>query len=578
MLQQYKTLFPYFKKWAYRYILGFLLLILTNTGQMIIPQILKKVINKLESSGWDKEFVLHNLFYLVIVAIVIAIGRFGWRFFIHGVSRSIVKELTSRLFNHLMKLGPKFYGQNKAGDLMARATNDMNSVRMATGMAVVAATDGIFLTVSILIILFVTAPKVALFTILPLPVLSIAIVATGPIIGRLFKSVQEKYSAISAGAQEAFGGARVIKSFVRENYFTDQFLIRNQDYKKINLELVRIWGLFEPFLSFLSGMTTLLLLAFGGRAVVEGTLSPGDFVAFLSYLSMLLWPMMGAGFTINMLQRGAASLERINAILQEKPEIMSPDSGITKVENYSLTINDLNYSHEKGKPILSNINLSIKQGQILGILGPTGSGKSTLINLLPRIYDPDRNTIFLGGQDVHDYELTLLRKQFGFVPQESFLFSDTIKNNILYGLDNCSEKDFNNVVSLSTIDRDVEGFPHKWNTMVGEKGVTLSGGQKQRIAISRALLLDPPILVLDDALSAVDANTEALILEHLMETRKDKTTILISHRISTLKKSDNIIVIENGIITQKGQHKDLMKKEGHYQKIAHLQHQEQDDE
>jgi len=557
--------------------MGFLLLLITNLGQMALPQIIKQIINQLEARGWDAAFITKRIILFLIIALVIALCRFGWRYFIQGASRRIVRDLTNRLFEHLLYLGPRFYGKHRTGDLMARATNDMNSVRMATGMAVVAATDGIFLTTFILVILFVTAPKVAFFTILPLPVLTMMIIGLGPIIGSRFKDVQEKFSTLSASAQEAFSGARVIKSFVREDHFSQEFMDRNKEYKKANLSLVKIWGFFHPLLVFLSGMTTLLLLAFGGRAVMSGTLSAGDFVAFLSYLSMLLWPMMGAGFTINLLQRGAASLGRINAIIQEEPEIRSPQKGLTEPENYTLEVKNLSFSHGD-KEVLKDITFTAPQGKMLGILGPTGSGKSTLINLFPRLLDPPPGTLFLGGKDVLQYDLPSLRRQFGFVPQESFLFSDTIKGNILYGLEDCSEEAFDQAVSLSTINRDVDSFPRKWETMVGEKGVTLSGGQKQRIAISRALLLDPPVLVLDDALSAVDTQTEAQILSHLKETRKDKTTILISHRISTLKEAHQILVLEEGKITQAGSHQELMQSEGHYQKIAYLQHQENDHE
>ncbi len=572
MLKEYRTLVPYVRERIGAYIAGFFCLVLTDGGQLLIPQILKSAINRI-SSG---QFVLREIFLLmggmVLLAAAIALGRYGWRYFLHGSSRRIETELRGRLFSHLMTLSPSFFGRNRTGDLMARATNDMQAIRMAVGMALVAFTDGVFMTLSILIILFVQYPTIALYTVLPLPILTVMVILLGKVIGDRFRRVQEGFSRISEQVQEALSGIRVIKSFVQEDSTLEKFRQANREYRNRNMDLVKIWGFFFPIVTFLAGLTTLILLFLGGQRVITGQIQAGDFVAILSYLEMLIWPMLGAGFMVNMLQRGAASLARINEVLREEPEIRSPAGGSARVPDGSIRVERLSFSYPgSDEPVLQDISFEVPDGTILGILGRTGSGKSTLLRLLPRILDPSRGSVFVGGLDIHEYELHALRSAFGMVPQDTFLFSASIRENVAFGAHDAPESLLREVMDVSTISRDLETFPKGWETEVGERGITLSGGQKQRVAISRALAPQPAVLVFDDALSAVDTETEELILRRLLAFRRRKTGIIVSHRVSTLKVADNIIVLDGGRKIQEGSHEALLDEEGLYREIYELQ-------
>jgi len=573
VLKEYRRLVPYFKKHSLFYLFGFIFLVITDAGQLLLPQYMKQGIDAIARGGGELSIIGLLMLKMVFVALIVAASRFGWRFFIHGASMRIERELRDDFFDHLLKLSSSFYQKNKTGDLMARATNDIKSIRMATGMGVVALVDGLFMTLAILIILFSSHPRLSFLVILPLPFLTTLVIRFGPLLGKRFRQVQENYSDLSDKSQEAFSGVRVIKSFVKENYFLSLFDKSNERYQKSTMNLVKIWGFFFPAIAFLSGLTVLILLYFGGRNVMSGKITPGDFVALLSYLDMLIWPMMGAGFMVNMIQRGAASLARLNQVFLEPPEIVSTP-GSRKIEDFDiLEIEGLNFSYpEKDvKPVLQDIKLILPRGKTLGILGRTGAGKTTLLKILPRLLDPPEGKVFINGFDLRDLDLSALRKLFAQVPQDTFLFSASIRENIVYGKPEVAEDSMMLAAKLSTIDRDVGDFPSGWDTKVGEKGITLSGGQKQRIAISRAILLDAPILIFDDALSAVDTDTEKKILSTFFKRRKGKTNILVSHRISTLEMADFVVVMEKGRITQHGSPTELLEQEGLYREIAVLQ-------
>ncbi len=572
MLKEYKTLLPYLRKYRWYYVFGVIALVATSGGQIIIPQFFRIAVDTILSGDFHLKDIIFLMLQMIGVAVIIAAGRFGWRYFIHGASRKIETELRERLFSHLTELSASYFGRTKVGDLMARASNDMRAIRMSSGMALVAFIDGFFMTLAILIILFSSHPRIALLTIIPLPFVTIWILGLGKLIGERFKLVQEGFSHVSEAAQETFSGIRVIKSFVKEKFFLDKFRDINEDYQRRNLSLVRIWGLFFPVVTFLSGLTTLILLRFGGERVILGRLSPGDFVAVLSYLEMLIWPMLGAGFTVNLIQRGAASLGRVNRILEEKPEIVNPDNPIRNPLRGKIEISNLDFSYPGSRePVLCSINLSIPEGCILGILGKTGSGKTSLVNLLLRIADPPKGSIFIDGIDILDYDLSTLRSSFAYVPQNTFLFSATIEENISFGMEKSDPEIINTVSDISTISRDMKDFPMVEKTAVGERGLTLSGGQKQRVAISRALASEHQVLLFDDALSAVDTETEEEILKSLLDYRQGKTCILISHRVSTLSASDKIIVLDRGKIIQQGSHEELVCREGFYREIFEMQ-------
>ena len=507
---------------------------------------------------------------MIGVAAAIAVGRFGWRFFIHGSSRRIEKALREKLFDHLLKLSSSFYGDMKTGDIMSRFTNDMNNVRMATGMALVAFVDGVFMTLVILVILFSSYPALAPYTMIPLPFVFLIVLGSGKLLGQRFMRVQQAFGGISEESQEILSGIRVIKTFVREKHFLGRFEKTNDDYLKSNLSLVKIWGFLFPVINFLAGLTSLLLLWFGGRLVMDGTLSPGDFVAVMSYLGMLIWPMIGAGFTINLLNRGAASMERINQILNTRPDIVSGPGSEEPAGD--LEVKELTYAFSDApEPVLKDISFYVPRGETLGILGGTGSGKTTLLRLLPRMLDPPKGTVFLGGRDVREYGLSSLRGAMAFVPQNTFLFSSSIRENLSFGRPDAGEDFLREMSRISTIDRDIELFPDGWDTQVGEKGLTLSGGQKQRVAISRAMAVDSEFLIFDDALSAVDTETEERILREFLRIRRGRTNIIVSHRISTLEIADRIIVLEDGMIVQEGSPEELEKEEGMYRRISELQ-------
>ena len=581
MLKEYRTLIPYMKKHLRFYLLGLFFLVLTDGGQMILPQFIRRAMDGLASGTSELAHIGQLMLIMVGVAAAIAVGRFGWRFFIGGSSLRIVAELRQNLYNHLLTLSSTFYKEVKTGDIMARFTNDMRAIRMATGIALVALVDGLFMTVVILVILFSQYPRLALLTIMPLPLVTFLVLGAGKLLGERFRRVQEGYSRLSEEVQEILSGIRVIKTFVREDHFLDRFRRANHHYLKRNLELVRIWGFLFPAITFLSGITTLLLLYFGGNRVLQASFSPGDFVAFMSYLGMLIWPMIGAGFTVNITQRGAVSLGRINQILHTKPDIISPPGadgpaggGILEVKNLSFAFPD---APEGAKPTLSNISFTLPAGQTLGILGATGSGKTTLLRLLPRLLDPPDGTVFYAGQDVRHYDLSLLRTFLSMVPQETFLFSSTIKENIAFGALKAEDSFLKETTEYSTISRDLRLFPRGWDSPVGEKGLTLSGGQKQRIAISRALAVEPEILIFDDALSAVDAETEENILSNVISLRRGKTNILVSHRVSTLETADKVIVLEEGRIAQEGSPEELKGEDGIFRRIYELQRMARED-
>ncbi len=545
---------------------------MTDAGQLYIPQFIKQAVNTISEGNPDRNDILWLMLQMVLVAFVISAGRFFWRFFIHGASRRIETKLRERIFQHLLLLSSSFYGRNKTGDLMARMTNDMKAVRMASGMAFVAFTDGLFMAVAILLILIINYTKLALITIIPFPFITLIVLLAGRLLGHRFKRVQDSYSVISDRVQELISGIRVVKTFRKEKHFLDLFSKDNDDYWAANISLTKIWGFIFPIVMFLSGITVSLLLYFGGKEVILGELQPGDFVAVLSYLGMLTWPMMGAGFTVNIIQRGGASLKRINQVLSAEPDIVDCPDPVKVPPLVSMKISGLAYRFETSSvPVISGLNLEIESGSTLGILGRTGSGKTTLIRLLPRILELSEGSILYNDIPIQKLELSQLRSAISMVPQETILFSRTIRENIIFARNEASQEELDKVIYISTLERDLKNFPEGLDTLVGERGITLSGGQKQRIALARALLANPEILILDDALSAVDTKTEEFILNQLMKERKGKTNILISHRVSTLQVADNILVLENGRIIQYGSHQHLLKEDGLYRKIHTLQ-------
>jgi len=569
-----------------------------DAAQIAIPQFLRVAIDMISEGNFDLKKIIILCLWMVGVMALVSLGRFFWRFFIHGSSRRIEAQLRDNLFNHLTKMSWDFYQKNKIGDLMARSINDLHAVRMSIGMGLVALFDFVFMATAILIIIFVQDAGSALYSIIPLPVVTVLILIFGNLVGNKFKRAQEAYSKMSERTQETFAGISVIKSFVKEWWFIKKFADSNDDYKDANMELVRLFGFFFPFISLISGFTILIMLLIGGIRVINGLMTPGSLVAMFRYLGMLIWPLIGAGFMVNMIQRGAVSLGRINEVLKTAPSIK--DNEIFKegdkefgnndervpaleISNLEFTYTSDNAPDEESEPpehkktgkVLNGINLKISRGQWLGVMGKTGAGKSTLIKTFMRMIDPPEGAVRVFGLDVHKWPLESLRGLFAVSPQDSYLFSDTIANNIAYGLtesdDNKKENIIQKAINFASLSKDMDNFQHGKQTLVGERGLTLSGGQKQRTAIARAMVMESEFLILDDSFSAVDNETEVKILEALWKERKGKTTIIISHRVSTLKYADNILVLDKGKVLEYGSPQSLILSGGFYSRMAAFQ-------
>lgn len=451
----------------------------------------------------------------------------------------------------------------------------LNPYACLWGMGSVALIDGFFMTIVILGALFLSYGFLGLLIVVPLPLLTAMALILGRLLGPLFLKVQENFSRISEHVQETLTGIRVIKSFAMEKRALTAFARVNDNYARSHMNLVRFWGMMFPAMGFLAGLGVLFLLYFGGRAVIDSRVSPGDFIAMLSYLGMLVWPAMGAGWVISIMQRGAASMKRINEILDEIPDIYDLPNAIETPPVGSLEFRSVSYQYNKEK-VLLDISCTIEKGTSLGILGRTGAGKTTLLKLLTRIIDPPEACIFIGGQDIRTFTRTALRRTLGVVSQDVFLFSETIRANIVFARPEASDSEVANAVKAAGLESDLPFFPEGLETIVGEKGVILSGGQKQRIAIARAIITGPEILVLDDALSAVDVDTEERILDNLFAFREGGTTVLISHRVSALSRCDRCIILEDGKVAAEGTHEELLKDNEFYREISDLQKLESD--
>ncbi|HHV55153.1 MAG TPA: ABC transporter ATP-binding protein [Firmicutes bacterium] len=567
-MREFLTLRDFFARHKWRYLAGIACLLTVDLLQVFTPQVLKAAADAFEGGVITRALLLRYVVALLLLAVGIAVGRFGWRFFIIGASRLLEMELRNRFFTHLEKLSANFFNRRTVGDLMAHATNDIGAVRMATGPGIVTAVDSVFLTISgIATMVYTIDLKLTLLALVPMPILIIAIIHFGREINRRFRRVQESFSNITATAEENLNGMRVVKAFVQEEAEIEKFARQNEEYIRRNLFLVRVWGLFDPLMQWLSGLSLVIVIGYGGYLTLLGRISLGDFVAFTSYLGLITGPIMGFGWVINNLQRGIASMARINDILHEVPDIQdAPHARPLPEVRGEIEFRGLTFRYQPDLPVvLSNITFRLPAGRTLGILGRTGSGKSTLVNLLLRIYDPPAGTIFIDGRDIREIPLADLREIIGYVPQENFLFSATLAENIAFARDTWTEEEVRRAAEIAALTEDVNGFRDGFQTVVGERGVTLSGGQKQRAAIARAILKNPRILILDDCLSAVDTRTEEMILHRLEQVLAGRTGIVISHRVSTLERAaDFIIVLDQGRIIEAGTHNELLRRRGQY--------------
>lgn len=560
--RQLFTLIPYLKKYQAKIIIGATMVLLTNIVAVVSPWILRNAIDRLYLEV-SRDILLYYASLLIAASAVEGLFRFLMRRILIGVSRNIEYDLRNDLFSHLQSLSPSFYQRNPTGDIMSRATNDLSAVRMVLGPGIMYSINTLFTAVLTISILVTLNLQLAILTLLPLLAVSVCVKYFGNQIHQRFERIQEQFATLTTLAQENVSGIRVVKAYNQEEAFIGRFQEANQDYVDRSLSLVRVWGVFNPLLTFLLGLSSVGLLWYGGRQVIQGSMTVGDFVAFMAYLSMLTWPTIALGWVINIFERGSASMGRMNQIFQSRPEIRDESSSTLSTLEGHIQVNNLTFSYN-GAPVLKNVSFEIPAGQTLAIVGRTGSGKSTLVNLLCRLYQVPEAGIFIDGSDINNIPLETLRTHIGYVPQETFLFSETVQQNIAFGRPEASLQSIQESAKISNIWPDIQEFPRKFETFVGERGITLSGGQKQRIAISRALLVNPRILILDDALSSVDTDTEEKILQGLAGEFTNRTVILISHRISTVKMADQILVLEKGEIVERGTHDELLKTEGHY--------------
>ncbi len=603
-------------KYAGQYAGGLLCLLLVDYLELYIPQLTGNITDGLTAGTFTAKMVLVNVGLIVLIAAALAVMRFGWRVLMFGASRRVERDLREQLYSHLTGLSTRFYQHHKTGDLMAYFTNDMEAIRMAVGPGILTTFDAVVLTVMVLVKMIVYVDlKLTLLAMIPLLVILFGGTSYGRAISRRFGKKQAVFAALSDRVQESISGVRIVKAFVQEKREMEEFREKSRQAREANLHVVRLRAVVMPLLDALIGLSVALTLLYGGYLVIHGQITLGKFVAFNSYVMTLVWPMMAAGESINMFSQGLASWRRVKSIFNEPAEIVDDeytDPAIDTLDG-SVELKDLHFRYGENLPeVFSGLTETMENGQTIGILGRTGCGKSTLTNLMTRVYNVEPGQILIGGRDIREIPLSVLRENIACVPQENLLFSDTLQTNIAFGTrtqdkappqetkkvkifirqKEAAEQwveqemtqrenqldaawgDYDAVVDAAraaNVHENIMDFPKQYATVVGERGVTLSGGQKQRTSIARALMKDAKILILDDALSAVDTDTEEQILSALKELRQGKTTILIAHRVSTVQNADKIIVLEDGVCVESGSHGELMKLDGRYARLFEQQ-------
>ncbi|MDP9049434.1 MAG: ABC transporter ATP-binding protein/permease [Acidobacteriota bacterium] len=578
MLDRIRPLAPYLRRYWKNLAWGGVAVIAYNVFRVMIPPIVGHAFDDMKHGVTEAKIAYHAL-RLLGVAAGAGIFLYITRQVLIGASREIEFDLRNDLFANLERQSSGFYHTHRTGDIMARTTNDLNAVRQLLGPAIMYSANCLFFTVFALPFMVHISPKLTLCAVGPLPLASVLVQSFGQRIHRRFERIQAMFSDISAKAQENFSGARLIRAFAQEDAEIASFEKANQEYIGRSLHLVRLMAKLWPSLELVLGLGLMITLLVGGHEVVSHRISVGDFAAFNVYMVQLIWPMIAIGWVVNLFQRGTASVVRIDELLKQEPAIADePDLTVTPpISAGEIEFRNLNFTYATGGPeVLHNINLRIPAGSSLAIVGPTGSGKSTLVGLIPRLHDAPPGTILIDGHPIREHTLDELRHNIGFVPQETFLFSDTIAQNIAFGRPDAAQPEILDAASIAHIANEILEFPLGFETKVGERGITLSGGQKQRTAIARAVIRNPRILILDDALASVDTYTEERILAGLREIMLDRTTIFISHRISTARNADQIVVLVNGRVAELGTHDELIERNGYYTALAEKQQLEEE--
>jgi ATP-binding cassette subfamily B multidrug efflux pump len=583
MLERLKPLAPYLRRYWKHLAWGGVAVILYNTIKVLIPIVIGHAIDDMQH-GITETKVVHHTLRLLLIAVLSAIFLYITRQVIIGASREIEFDLRNDLFSNLERQAPSFYHTTRTGDIMARTTNDLNAVRQLLGPAIMYSANTIVFTAAALPFMYRISPRLTFFAFVPLPIASVLVQYFGNRIHRRFERIQAMFSDISAKAQENFSGARLIRAFAQEDAEIASFETANLEYIKRSLHLVRLMAMLWPTLEFVLGLSLMITLLVGGHEVVAHHITVGQFTSFNVYMVQLTWPMIAVGWVVNLFQRGTASVVRIDELLKQQPAITDQDVTPQQLHRFEdaeeiagdIEFRNLTFAYPDAPAVLKDINLRIPAGSSLAIVGPTGSGKSTLVGLIPRLHDAAPGMVLVDGEPIRSYPLADIRSQIGFVPQETFLFSDTIRQNIAFGRPDASEEQIQDAANIAHICNEILEFPKGFETMVGERGITLSGGQKQRTAIARAIIREPRILILDDALASVDTYTEERILNGLRQGMATRTTVFISHRISTARNADQIAVLVAGRIAELGTHEELITRNGYYTSLFEKQRLEEE--